>query len=141
MGQTWTAPITRTVHSAVFGRASKKLDLPNPSLRWEKVEAWEAGAGPLAKKKTDLRSAGHQAPPGISNLSSIEEFGRGACLGWRDRMSDWNYNIGMNLATIKNTGPRAYSIIRQSELRGYPITGGRRLPDGTLLHPGRPSAT
>ena len=117
-------PLLTNAYSAVFGTPSaiypgyQLAYLPNPKLRWEKVEAWEAGAeanflrnrlhfeGVYYKKKTkDLLA---EVPgisgtvPGIGNLGSIENSGVELALSWRDRIGDWNYNIGMNLATIKN---------------------------------------
>ena len=142
-------PLLTNAYSAVFGTPSaiypgyQLAYLPNPKLRWEKVEAWEAGAeanflrnrlhfeGVYYKKKTkDLLA---EVPgisgtvPGIGNLGSIENSGVELALSWRDRIGDWNYNIGMNLATIKNKVlslvQEGYSIIAGDKQQSYTMAG------------------
>ena len=75
--------------------------------------------------------------PGIGNLGSIENSGVELALSWRDRIGDWNYNVGMNLATIKNKVlslvQEGYSIIAGDKqqsytMAGYPIGYSRFLP-------------
>ena len=142
-------PLLTNAYSAVFGKPSiiypgyQLAYLPNPNLRWEKVEAWEVGAeanffrnrlhfeGVYYKKKTkDLLA---EVPgisgtvPGIGNLGSIENSGVELALSWRDRIGDWNYNIGMNLATIKNKVlslvQEGYSIIAGDKQQSYTMAG------------------
>ena len=142
-------PLLTNAYSAVFGTPSaiypgyQLAYLPNPKLRWEKVEAWEAGAeanflrnrlhfeGVYYKKKTkDLLA---EVPgisgtvPGIGNLGSIENSGVELALSWRDRIGDWNYNVGMNLATIKNKVlslvQEGYSIIAGDKQQSYTMAG------------------
>ena len=107
------------------------------------MEAWEAGAeanflrnrlhfeGVYYKKKTkDLLA---EVPgisgtvPGIGNLGSIENSGVELALSWRDWIGDWNYNVGMNLATIKNKVlslvQEGYSIIAGDKQQSYTMAG------------------
>ena len=119
-------PLLTNAYSAVFGKPSAIYPgyqlsyLPNPRLRWEKVEAWEAGAeanffrnrlhfeGVYYKKTTkDLLA---EVPgisgtvPGIGNLGSIENKGVELAIDWRDRIGDWGYSAGFNLGSIENKG-------------------------------------
>ncbi|NDV94028.1 TonB-dependent receptor [Dysgonomonas sp. 521] len=131
-------PILTNSTSAVFGDniipGYSKQYLPNSNLRWEKVEAWEAGLeayflrnrlnfeGVYYKKNTkDLLA---EVPgitgttPGLGNLGQIENKGVELSLSWNDRIgSDWRYGISANLTTIKN---KVISLVQD----GYTITDG-----------------
>nr|WP_246348021.1 TonB-dependent receptor [Dysgonomonas hofstadii] len=131
-------PILTNTTSAVFGDniypGYTKEYLPNPNLKWEKVEAWEAGLetyflrnrlnfeGVYYKKNTkDLLA---EVPgitgtvPGLANLGEIENKGVELTLSWNDRIgSDWRYGISANLTTIKN---KVISLVQD----GYRIIDG-----------------
>ena len=117
-------PLLTNAYSAVFGKPSiiypgyQLAYLPNPNLRWEKVEAWEAGfetnllrnrlhfEGVYYKKNTkDLLA---EVPgisgtiPGIGNLGEIQNKGVEMAVTWRDQIGDWGYSVSANLTTIKN---------------------------------------
>ena len=142
-------PLLSNAYSAVFGTPSAVYPgyqlsyLPNASLRWEKVEAWEVGAeanffrnrlhleGVYYKKTTkDLLA---EVPgisgtvPGIGNLGSIENKGIELAINWRDQIGDWNYSIGGNLTTIKNKVlslvQEGYSIISGDKSQSYTMAG------------------
>ena len=142
-------PLLSNAYSAVFGTPSAIYPgyqlsyLPNPTLRWEKVEAWEVGAeanffrnrlhleGVYYKKTTkDLLA---EVPgisgtvPGIGNLGSIENKGVEFAINWRDQIGDWNYSIGGNLTTIKNKVlslvQEGYSIISGDKSQSYTMAG------------------
>ncbi len=142
-------PLLSNAYSAVFGTPSAVYPgyqlsyLPNASLRWEKVEAWEVGAeanffrnrlhleGVYYKKTTkDLLA---EVPgisgtvPGIGNLGSIENKGIELAVNWRDQIGDWNYSIGGNLTTIKNKVlslvQEGYSIIAGDKSQSYTMAG------------------
>ena len=142
-------PLLSNAYSAVFGTPSAVYPgyqlsyLPNASLRWEKVEAWEVGAeanffrnrlhleGVYYKKTTkDLLA---EVPgisgtvPGIGNLGSIENKGIELAINWRDQIGDWNYSIGGNLTTIKNKVlslvQEGYSIIAGDKSQSYTMAG------------------
>ena len=142
-------PLLTNAYSAVFGKPSAIYPgyqlsyLPNPNLRWEKVEAWEAGAeanffrnrlhfeGVYYKKTTkDLLA---EVPgisgtvPGIGNLGSIENKGVELAINWRDQIGDWGYNVGANLTTIKNKVlslvQDGYSIIAGDKSQSYTMAG------------------
>ena len=87
--------------------------------------------------------------PGIGNLGSIENSGVELALSWRDRIGDWNYNIGMNLPpSEQGTEPRAGRLLHHSRRQAAELhngriphrlllrlQGGRRLPDpGEIEH-------
>lgn len=116
---------------------------PDPKLRWEKIEAWEAGfeanmlrnrlhfEGVYYKKNTkDLLA---KVPgisgtiPGIRNLGEIENKGVEMAISWRDQIGDWGYNISGNLATIKNKVVSLYqegaSIIDGDKSQSYTMGG------------------
>ncbi len=142
-------PLLSNAYSAVFGTPSAIYPgyqlsyLPNPNLRWEKVEAWEVGAeanffrnrlhfeGVYYKKTTKNLLA--EVPgisgtvPGIGNLGSIENKGVELALNWRDQIGDWGYNIGRNLTTIKNKVlslvQEGYSIIAGDKSQSYTMAG------------------
>ena len=142
-------PLLSNAYSAVFGTPSAIYPgyqlsyLPNPNLRWEKVEAWEVGAeanffrnrlhfeGVYYKKTTKNLLA--EVPgisgtvPGIGNLGSIENKGVELALNWRDQIGDWGYNIGGNLTTIKNKVlslvQEGYSIIAGDKSQSYTMAG------------------
>ena len=142
-------PLLSNAFSAVFGTPSAIYPgyqlsyLPNATLRWEKVEAWEVGAeanffrnrlhleGVYYKKTTkDLLA---EVPgisgtvPGIGNLGSIENKGIELAINWRDQIGDWNYSIGGNLTTIKNKVlslvQEGYSIISGDKSQSYTMAG------------------
>ena len=142
-------PLLSNAYSAVFGPPSAIYPgyqlsyLPNATLRWEKVEAWEVGAeanffrnrlhleGVYYKKTTkDLLA---EVPgisgtvPGIGNLGSIENKGIELAINWRDQIGDWNYSIGGNLTTIKNKVlslvQEGYSIISGDKSQSYTMAG------------------
>ena len=142
-------PLLSNAYSAVFGTPSAVYPgyqlsyLPNATLRWEKVEAWEVGAeanffrnrlhleGVYYKKTTkDLLA---EVPgisgtvPGIGNLGSIENKGIELATNWRDQIGDWNYSIGGNLTTIKNKVlnlvQEGYSIISGDKSQSYTMAG------------------
>lgn len=142
-------PLLSNTYSAVFGDPSAIYPgyqfayLPNSSLKWEKVEAWEAGLetnlfknrlhfeGVYYKKTTkDLLA---KVPgisgtiPGIGNLGSIENKGLELAINWRDQIGDWGYNIGGNLTTIKNKVlslvQEGYSIIDGDQGQSYTMAG------------------
>ena len=142
-------PLLSNAYSAVFGTPSAIYPgyqlsyLPNATLRWEKVEAWEVGAeanffrnrlhleGVYYKKTTkDLLA---EVPgisgtvPGIGNLGSIENKGIELAINWRDQIGAWNYSIGGNLTTIKNKVlslvQEGYSIISGDKSQSYTMAG------------------
>ena len=123
--------------------------LPNPNLRWEKIEAWEAGLeayflknrlnfeGVYYKKKTkDLLAeipgiAGTR--PGLGNLGSMDNKGVELTLSWNDKIgSEWRYGVSGNLTTIKNKVLYLYQ-------EGYNITTGTSgLPEMSYTQAGYP---
>ncbi len=142
-------PLLSNAYSAVFGTPSAVYPgyqlsyLPNATLRWEKVEAWEVGAeanffrnrlhleGVYYKKTTKdllaevLGISG--TVPGIGNLGSIENKGIELAINWHDQIGDWNYSIGGNLTTIKNKVlslvQEGYSIISGDKSQSYTMAG------------------
>ena len=144
-------PLLTNAYSAVFGKPSiiypgyQLSYLPNPNLRWEKVEAWEAGLeanllhnrlhleGVYYKKNTkDLLA---EVPgisgttPGIGNLGEIQNSGVEIALSWRHQIGEWNYSIGANLTTIRN---RVKSLVQD----GYVLIAGDKQQSHTLAgHP------
>ena len=142
-------PLLENAFGAVFGNPStiypgyQLAYLPNANLRWEKVEAWEAGfesnmfrnrlhvEGVYYKKNTkDLLA---KVPglsgtiPGIGNLGQIENKGVELSATWRDQIGDWEYNVGVNLTTIKNKVKSlvqdGYSIIAGDKSQSYTMAG------------------
>lgn len=142
-------PLLSNAYSAVFGKPSiiypgyQLAYLPNPNLRWEKVEAWEAGfetnvlrnrlhfEGVYYKKNTkDLLA---EVPgisgtiPGIGNLGQIENKGVEMAATWRDQIGDWGYSVSANLTTIKNKVKslvqEGYSIIAGDKEQSYTMAG------------------
>lgn len=142
-------PLLENAFGAVFGNPStiypgyQLAYLPNANLRWEKVEAWEAGfesnmfrnrlhvEGVYYKKNTkDLLA---KVPglsgtiPGIGNLGQIENKGVELSATWRDQIGDWGYNVGVNLTTIKNKVKSlvqdGYSIIAGDKSQSYTMAG------------------
>lgn len=140
-------PLLENAFGAVFGKPSiiypgyQLAYLPNPTLRWEKVEAWEAGfestlfrnrlrvEGVYYKKNTkDLlaRVPGLSGTiPGIGNLGQIENKGVELSASWRDQIGDWGYNVAVNLTTIKN---RVKSLVQE----GYSIIAGDKNQSYTM---------
>ena len=142
-------PLLENAFGAVFGNPStiypgyQLAYLPNANLRWEKVEAWEAGfesnmfrnrlhvEGVYYKKNTkDLLA---KVPglsgtvPGIGNLGQIENKGVELSATWRDQIGDWGDNVGVNLTTIKNKVKSlvqdGYSIIAGDKSQSYTMAG------------------
>ena len=142
-------PLLENAFGAVFGNPSTIYPgyllayLPNANLRWEIVEAWEAGfesnmfrnrlhvEGVYYKKNTkDLLA---KVPglsgtvPGIGNLGQIENKGVELSATWRDQIGDWGYNVGFNLTTIKNKVKSlvqdGYSIIAGDKSQSYTMAG------------------
>ena len=142
-------PLLTNAYSAVFGKPSiiypgyQLAYLPNPNLRWEKVEAWEAGfetnllrnrlhfEGVYYKKNTkDLLA---EVPgisgtiPGIGNLGEIQNKGVEMAVTWRDQIGDWGYSVSANLTTIKNEVKNlvqeGYSIIAGDKQQSYTMAG------------------
>ena len=142
-------PLLTNTYSAVFGTPSiiypgyQLAYLPNPTLRWEKVEAWEAGfetnllrnrlhfEGVYYKKNTkDLLA---EVPgisgttPGIGNLGQIQNKGVEMAVTWRDQIGDWGYSVSANLTTIKNEVKslvqEGYSIIAGDKQQSYTMAG------------------
>lgn len=142
-------PLLQNAYSAVFGKPSiiypgyQLAYLPNPNLRWEKVEAWEAGfetnmlsnrlhfEGVYYKKNTkDLLA---EVPgisgtiPGIGNLGSIRNSGVELAATWRNRIGDWGYSVSANLTTISNKVEslvqEGYSIIAGDKSQSYTMAG------------------
>lgn len=142
-------PLLTNAYSAVFGKPSiiypgyQLAYLPNPNLRWEKVEAWEAGfetnvlrnrlhfEGVYYKKRTkDLLA---EVPgisgtvPGIGNLGEIQNMGVEMAASWRDQIGDWGYSVSANLTTIKNKVKSlvqdGYSIIAGDKQQSYTMAG------------------
>lgn len=131
-------PVLLNTSNAIFGDniipGYEIAYLPNPNLRWEKIEAWEAGfeayflknrlnfEGVYYKKKTkDLLA---EVPgitgtrPGLGNLGALENKGVELSLSWNDKIgSDWRYSVSGNLTTIKN---KVLSLVQN----GYTITDG-----------------
>lgn len=142
-------PLLQNAYSAVFGKPSiiypgyQLAYLPNPNLRWEKVEAWEAGfetnmfsnrlhlEGVYYKKNTkDLLA---EVPgisgtiPGIGNLGSIRNSGIELAATWRDQIGNWGYSVSANLTTISNKVEslvqEGYSIIAGDKSQSYTMAG------------------
>ncbi len=142
-------PLLENAFSAVFGNPSiiypgyQLAYLPNPTLHWEKVEAWEAGfetnvlrnrlhfEGVYYMKNTkDLLA---QVPgisgtiPGIGNLGQIQNKGVEMSATWRDQIGEWGYSISANLTTIKNKVKslvqEGYSIIAGDKQQSYTMAG------------------
>lgn len=146
-------PVLLNTSNAVFGDniipGYEIAYLPNPNLRWEKIEAWEAGLeayflknrlnfeGVYYKKKTkDLLAeipgiAGTR--PGLGNLGSMENKGVELTLSWNDKIgSEWRYGVSGNLTTIKNKVLYLYQ-------EGYNITTGTSgLPEMSYTQAGYP---
>ena len=142
-------PLLTNAYSAVFGKPSiiypgyQLAYLPNPNLRWEKVEAWEAGfetnllrnrlhfEGVYYMKNTkDLLA---EVPgisgtmPGIGNLGRIQNKGVEMAITWRDQIGEWGYSVSANLTTIKNKVKSlvqdGYSIIAGDKQQSYTMAG------------------
>ena len=142
-------PLLTNAYSAVFGKPSiiypgyQLAYLPNPTLRWEKVEAWEAGfetnmlrnrlhfEGVYYMKNTkDLLA---EVPgisgtmPGIGNLGRIQNKGVEMAITWRDQIGEWGYSVSANLTTIKNKVKSlvqdGYSIIAGDKQQSYTMAG------------------
>lgn len=142
-------PLLENAFSAVFGNPSiiypgyQLAYLPNPNLRWEKVEAWEVGLetnmlrnrlhleGVYYKKNTkDLLA---KVPgisgtiPGIGNLGEIQNSGVELAATWRDQVGAWGYSVSANLTTIKNEVKslvqEGYSIIAGDKNQSYTMAG------------------
>lgn len=142
-------PLLQNAYSAVFGKPAiiypgyQLAYLPNPNLRWEKVEAWEVGfetnmlsnrlhlEGVYYKKNTkDLLA---EVPgisgtiPGIGNLGEIRNSGVELAATWRDQIGEWGYSVSANLTTISNKVEslvqEGYSIIAGDKSQSYTMAG------------------
>lgn len=142
-------PLLENAFSAVFGKPAiiypgyQLAYLPNPNLRWEKVEAWEVGfetnllrnrlhfEGVYYKKNTkDLLA---KVPgisgtiPGIGNLGEIQNQGVEMAATWRDQIGNWGYSVSANLTTInnkvKNLVQEGYTIIAGDKSQSYTMAG------------------
>lgn len=142
-------PLLENAYSAIFGKPSiiypgyQLAYLPNPNLRWEKVEAWEAGfetnmlrnrlhlEGVFYKKNTkDLLATvpGISGTiPGIGNLGEIRNSGVELAATWRDQIGDWGYSVSANLTTVSNKVESlvqdGYSIIAGDKSQSYTMAG------------------
>lgn len=140
-------PVLTNSSSAVFGNVIipgyQLKYLPNANLRWEKVEAWEAGfdanmfanrlqfSGVYYNKNTkDLLATVpglSGTVPGLGNLGQIRNRGVELSLSWNDRIGDWGYSIGANLTTINNKVlnlvQEGYSIIDGEKSMSYTTAG------------------
>lgn len=132
-------PLLLNSSSAVFGDniiPGYQLEyLPNPNLRWEKVEAWEAGFDAnMLKNRLHVEGVYYHkntkdllatvpglsgTVPGVGNLGEIENKGIELAASWSDRKGDWGYSIGGNLTTIKN---KVLSLVQN----GYSIIDGAK---------------
>ena len=142
-------PLLENAFAAVFGKPAiiypgyQLAYLPNPRLRWEKVEAWETGfetnmfrnrfhfEGVYYKKNTkDLLATVpglSGTVPGIGNLGEIENKGVELMASWRDQIGDWGYYVSANLTTISNKVKSlvqdGYSIIAGDKSQSYTMAG------------------
>ncbi len=144
-------PVLESSSSAVFGDnvipgyALKYI--PNPNLKWEKVDAWEAGfEAYMLKSRLHLEGVYYKkntknllatvpgiagTTPGLGNLGEIENKGIELAISWSDKINnDWKYSIGTNFTTIKNKVialvQSGYTIIDGDKsvsqtMQGYPI--------------------
>ena len=118
-------------------------EIGNENIRWETstqvnlgldVSFWKDRLSLTAdwfRKKTDdilvqvpLPQAGSSGFPPFVNAASVENKGLEVGLIFKDRIGSFSYNIGANLATIRN---RVLSIADRE-----PIPGGFGLSDGPL---------
>ena len=140
-------PLLENAFAAVFGKPAiiypgyQLAYLPNPRLRWEKVEAWETGfetnmfrnrfhlEGVYYKKNTkDLLATVpglSGTVPGIGNLGEIENKGIELMASWRDQIGDWGYSVSANLTTISN---KVKSLVQE----GYSIIAGDKSQSYTM---------
>lgn len=142
-------PLLENAYAAVFGKPSiiypgyQLSYLPDPRLRWEKVEAWEVGfeskflrnrlsfEGVYYKKNTkDLLATvpGLSGTiPGLGNLGELQNQGIELALSWRDQIGDWGYSISANLTTINNKVKSlvqdGYTIIAGDKSQSYTMAG------------------
>ncbi|QIK53274.1 TonB-dependent receptor [Dysgonomonas sp. HDW5B] len=146
-------PLLTNETSAIFGTPSVEYPsyslkyIPNPNLRWEKIEAWEAGfeMNMLANRlrlesvyyKKNTKDLLAEIPgiagttPGLGNLGEIQNKGFEVVVSWNDKInSDWGYSISGNLTTIDNKVKSlvqdGYTIIKGDKnishtTAGYPI--------------------
>lgn len=142
-------PLLSNAYSAVFGKPSiiypgyQLAYLPNPNLRWEKVEAWEAGfeTNLLRNRlhfewvyyKKNTKDLLADVPgisgtvPGIGNLGQIQNKGVEMSISWRDQIGEWGYSASANLTTVKNKVKdlvqEGYSIISGDKQQSYTMAG------------------
>lgn len=140
-------PLLTNTSSAVFGDyiipGYSLAYLPNPTLRWEKVEAWEAGfESTMLRNRLRIEAVYYKkntkdllakvpglsgTVPGIGNLGQIENKGLEVAVSWRDQIGDFGYSIGANLTTIdnkvKNLVQDGYSIIDGPKSMSYTMAG------------------
>lgn len=116
-------PLLESSTSAVFGDrvvpGYSLAYLPAANLRWERIEAWEAGfetnllrsrlhfEGVYYKKNTkDLLSilpGISGSTNGLANTGEIQNKGVELAMSWNDKInSDWGYSISANFTTIDN---------------------------------------
>lgn len=140
-------PLLENTFAAVFGKPSiiypgyQLAYLPNPNLRWEKVEAWEAGfESKMFRSRLSLEGVYYQKNtkdllarvpglsgtiPGIGNLGEIQNNGLELAASWRDQIGNWGYNVGVNFTTIRN---RVKSLVQE----GYSIIAGDKSQSHTM---------
>ncbi|MBK6621956.1 MAG: TonB-dependent receptor [Saprospirales bacterium] len=127
------------------------LETGNNNIRWESSTHTNIGldlgfwqdrlsiTADIFRKRTDdilvrvpvPQAGGSQLPPFV-NAGSIENNGLELGLIFKDRMGSFNYNVGANLAFLRN------EVLSIAD--GEPIRGGFGLSDGalTLTEPGHP---
>ena len=149
-------PLLTNAYSAVFGTPSaiypgyQLAYLPNPKLRWEKVEAWEAGAeanflrnrlhfeGVYYKKKKPktcwpkCRASRHRT--GYRKPWLHREFGRRACLELArpDRRLELQHRNEPCHHQEQGTEPRAGRLLHHSRRQAAELHNGR-IPHRLLL--------
>ncbi|MEG1903982.1 MAG: TonB-dependent receptor, partial [Bacteroidales bacterium] len=140
-------PLLENSSSAVFGDniipGYQLSYLPNPTLRWEKVEAWEAGfeANSLrnrlhleavfySKHTKDLLATVpglSGTVPGLGNLGGLNNRGVEIAASWKDQIGDFGYSVGANMTTIRNRVTslvqKNYAIIDGDKSQCYTMAG------------------
>lgn len=131
-------PILEASTSAVFGDnivpGLLPKYIPNKGLKWEKIQAWEAGfesyylnnrlnlEGIFYNKTTKGLLATipgvSGTTPGLGNVGSLNNKGVEVTLTWNDKIGkDWRYSVSGNITTIRN---RVLSLVSN----GYTIIDG-----------------
>ncbi|WP_300597640.1 TonB-dependent receptor [Niabella sp.] len=115
--------------------------------RWEVVEEWDAGLDFTAlNNKLDgsvdwYRRVTHDMAfdRPVANFNSVSEYGNWAsvlntgwelALNWKDKVGDFNYNIGGNISTLKNR------VLEITGIAGGIRTGRQEFP--TRIQVGQP---